>query len=672
MPVVKMPDGTLVDMPDNPTPEQRQALLGKLAGAMEPGAGVFGPENPVLRGAKVAGGGLVQGILGPMAGAVERLNSNPISSLIPGPNGILAEKTAELLGYKPKPGFEPGVAEEAVRKLDVPPETGVEGYIHSGAAGIGGAALIPMGGPASVAMQGLASGLGSETAAKTMGDNPFIRLLGGLAGGAATGVVRSALPQRANVAREIMRDVAPQDFQQAVAGMERNAAQGVPTNLSQTMPNASNIDSAVGLMANNRYGVNTTAQLRRQPGQAELEMEALLSKLPGAIHSEQAVANAGQDAMTETLRLAKKSRTDRVNPFYDSVGELPPQAIKNVRDLLAEKVMEPGTDISTIKTIQALGRELQESSATGLPRTHAKDVKAAIDHTIRAGIKDTQNPASPKAQGELKHLTAELYKTLGNSSPTLKEANALFKKISETEIDPLKKSVVGRIAGTGARADKEASLTKIYNLFDRGTSPGAQTSDILDFEKAARAIDPTVYPNAVKSWMASKMDDAFASETARGPQDVSRELTKAFGDPMRGGKAWKSTEDIVAGLERSAGVPAGEYVNGMKSLMRLNSELAIRPSSVSGVTQGELVSMSKDSALTRAGSTSFIAPLRQPALYTARLIGASVLKDVDKWLTTPEGAATLAKLGKQEYMSPGWINTLQTMAGTQGAQDASE
>ena len=37
MPVVKMPDGALVDMPDNPTPEQRAALRAILSkGATAP------------------------------------------------------------------------------------------------------------------------------------------------------------------------------------------------------------------------------------------------------------------------------------------------------------------------------------------------------------------------------------------------------------------------------------------------------------------------------------------------------------------------------------------------------------------------------------------------------------------------------------------------------------
>jgi len=50
MPVVKMPDGALVDMPDNPTPEQRAALRAILSkGATAP---VAAPKE------KSSGGGL--------------------------------------------------------------------------------------------------------------------------------------------------------------------------------------------------------------------------------------------------------------------------------------------------------------------------------------------------------------------------------------------------------------------------------------------------------------------------------------------------------------------------------------------------------------------------------------------------------------------------------------
>lgn len=656
MPIVQMPDGALVDMPDAPTPEQLAGLRAK-ASAPKPAA-----ESPIMRGLKVGGSALMRGLASIPAMMAELSPPDP-----------RVQAGLSIAGQPPVVDQPGGTYMNMASGIGTQPQTQKEKYAAAALEGVGGAMALPIGGPVRAAIQGGMSGLGSEASAKAFGDTTFNRVLGGLGAGGATGVLQSILPQRGNVARELMRDVKPQDFQQAVAGMERNIKAGTPTNLSQTMPKASNIDSGIEALANSPHGPRVTDMLRNQPAQAELNAVAEMSGLPGMIQTERNIADAGQQAMTDRLVMAKKARTDAVTPLYNQAGELPPQAVKNLRDILAEKAMEPGTSIDTIKTIQALGRELSESSATGLPRTHAMDVKAAIDDTIRSGLQNTLNPTSPKTQGELKYLTKKLYEALGESSPQIKEANALFRRITEQEVDPLKKSIVGNIAGRGARDDVSAAQSKVFAIFNKGTPEGATQSDILDFEKATRlAGQPEVYQDAFKSWLNEKLSKAFKSDTARGQENVSKNLVAELGNPMQSSKEWNTLQDALAGLARSEGKPANTYVNGMKSLLRLNAEMAIRPTSIKGASSEALKSMSKDSMLTRAGSTSFIAPLRQPALAMARLTGARVLGEMDTWLTTPEGAAKLAELGKHQYLSPGWVKTLQTMSATAAASEGDE
>ena len=626
--------------------------------------------DPVLQKAKVAGAGLLQGALSAPTTFAEKLNTNPLSALVPGPVSAIAEGAGKLLGVEAEPMVEPGSIEKAVKSLDVKPQTPAERYLHSIGEGVGGAALLPLGGPVKTILQGAASGAGAQAADEASGGSTLAKLLGGLAGGGLAGIGTGALPQRVNVAQELMRDVDPKAFRQAVAGMQRNAAAGIPTNLSQTMPKASNLDSGVELLANSRHGKSVAKQLWNQPGQAELEMEIALSKLPGNISTKQEAANALQEASTNALQLAKKARTEAVTPLYEAVGELDKPTLKGLRDILAETAQKPGMSVETVKTIQALGRELAESSATGLPRSHALDVKAAIDDTIRSSIKNTANPVGPKVQGELKHLAKQLYETLGESVPELKKANALYKQITDSTISPLKQSVVGRMAGrAGYQADQEAVASRAFSVFNEGTPVGAKSSDILTLERKLRPHNPEAFQDAAKSWIAEKVTAAVKSDTARGPEDVSKEFVKAFGNPGKTSKEWNTTRDVLAGLALSEGKAANTYVDGFKSLMRLNAELAIRPGSARGITPSGLSSMAKDSVLTKMGSFSAVQPLRQPALALARLVESSVLKDVDKWLTTPEGAANLARLGKQQYMSPGWVKTVQTMLATDAVME---
>ena len=126
-------------------------------------------------------------------------------------------------------------------------------------------------------------------------------------------------------------------------------------------------------------------------------------------------------------------------------------------------------------------------------------------------------------------------------------------------------------------------------VFERGTVPGAKSSEILTLEKAMRqAGQPEVFQDAAKTWLATKVSDAMRSTTNRMPQDVASRLRTAFGDPRQLDATSKGLEDVLAGLARSQGVSDAAYVKGFKNFMKIVSDASRRPASVRGTSFGQI------------------------------------------------------------------------------------
>lgn len=602
------------------------------------------------------------------AGAVV---SKALQGLLP----AVAAGGAEQLG---SPLGEDSVAKQAEKALRAGPkaQTTLGKYAGTAAEGATAALSIPFGGIPKTLLTGVTSGLGAEAAGQvtSTSKNPegsrIARLLGGLAGGIAPGIASTFLPNKTNLAREIMQDVRPQDFQAALARMRGRQAEGTPINLSQAMKEPSNIDSATALMASVPQGRETTAMLRQQPKNFQLDFYREVAGLPGEQTSRQTLSNQAQEATSEILRDAKKARTNAVTPLFEAAGDVGKYGLKRIMDLIGDEVSKPGADIQFVEALQQLGRQLQSSTVTGLPRTHAMDIKAALDDAITRSIKTGEvQQSSAKLQGQLKGFRTKAIQELGDMSPEIKQANALYSQITNDTINPLKQSIVGTIAQRGYRADANALESKLFGVFDRGTAPGQARSDILELERALRGKDPEIFQNTARTWLEDKMRKALEAGAPgdRVPEDSAARLLTAFGNPSKDSHAWSTTQDILAGMARSQNLPPDTYVKGFKNLMRLAGDFERRPAPVGGASAASLEDTAAQHITRNLGQISVVTPLRQPALYFARLVKSGVLSDVDRWLTTPEGAATLAKLGKQPYMSPGWTKTLQTLMATTAA-----
>ena len=670
MPVVKMPDGQLVEMPDNPTPEQQAALraiLAKGAAAPAVAAPKEEPSGGLEETARVIGKSIYGGL-------------TALPRFVMQAGDWLEEKMPTPEWTKiPIPGYSKiAEADEAVREAVEPKTKGGKVLGNIGEAAVG--AIASPGGlaaPVKSAIIGASSGAGSEAAAAAFGDNAVTRTLGGVAGGLTGGLVTAAKTNRGTLAREALSDARPEDLAVAVERMKAARDAGIPINLSQAMPRASNIDAYADALANSKHGRNVTEQLRKQPQQIAFGAEEQMANLPGQIRMPQVLANNAQEAATAAIDAAKRARTNAWQKAYDDgllqSGQLtvPETAVAAAYQKLTDLANSvPNTSKS--KMLTDLRERLVTPEGFITEPLQLNEILKDAAGRLKPVNLATSGLDAGAAKWVGKQISA-LRDDFGAAFEPIQKANAAYQAATPA-VDALKKSVVGRVAGrAGAQDALEAPQSRLFSVFDKGTVPGATSSEILTLEKAFRkAGQPEVYQDAAKSWLAGKVSTALKSTDNRMPDNLGERLRVAFGDPRQLDQTSKGFEDVLAGLARSQGVPEASYVKGFKHFMEIVSDAARRPGSVRGVTPGEVKEMASEGVFKRLGQVSVMTPIRQPALKWASFLEADALSTMDKLLTTPEGVATLVKLGKQPPYSHAAVTTMATFLGTNAATQGGE
>jgi len=560
-----------------------------------------------------------------------------------------------------------------VGKLGRQPQTAGERYAARAIEGATGAVAGPMSAgtaPIRAGLTGAASSVGSEAAADVLGDNPVTRILGGVLGGGMASLATAPKTTRADLVREATQGSTEQELRDAQALMRESRTAGVPLNLSQAMPKGSNIDEMVAALAQNRAGKMTAETLHNQPGVTSTGVGLEISQLPGKVLTPQEAANNVQEATTKVIKDVKAARTSLTSPLYNAGGDLGASAPKEFGNTIDRFVNSAGVSPKVAQQALALKEELLASSANGQPRTQATDIKAAID-SFRGGIKNTLNPLDPKEQGQMKFLVDRLYQQLGTKSIPVAAGNAIYSQVSENVVDPLKKSVVGRLAGTaGAQADKEAVVSRLNSVFDNGTLPGAKSSDILTLEKSLRnSGQAEVFQDAAKTWLTNKLATATKTQGGRLAENTAGNLEAAF---VKDPKAQQGLRDTLVALARSQGLPDASLLNGMQNMMKYVSAAARRPGPVAGTSPQQLEEASRSRIFGGIGNFSMMQPVRQPFKAIDDALNHDAYSFMDKLLNTPEGVDVLIKMGKEPTISKTTAQSLATVVGTAAGAEAGQ
>lgn len=535
---------------------------------------------------------------------------------------------------------------------------------------------------------GLGAGLGSEGLSSLDSTNPLLRLLGGLVGGTVPSMMGRAVPTTLNLARDMFHGVDETELARALKVQEQGLVDNMPVVLSQAMRVPSNLDPAMDLIAGSRHGTGTTQILRDQPKRLDQTATMLVETLPGDLVPRQEIVNRVQQAASDTYKGLKDFRSGEVNKLYQNLPDLPPGVAHRMVSTIEQLMKRPGQSEDTIAALVRLrGKLVNEvevqipegkliNPVTNLPlvpastrvdRTYLQrplDIKQAISDTVGSApySKGQQlAPPSPIVTGQLKYATGKMFDILGAASDPLRQANKRFSDISNRLVNPAKKSFIGTLAGRqGAQPDTNAAGQHIFTLLDRGTLPG-QKSKLFgggqsELEQVATMLnrqDPTIFQDAVKLWMTSKLDKITKPISNRTPDDIATSLMSVFGSesPKAGGvitREWRTTLDMLNG----AGVPAKD-VSAIRRLMLSAEAMANRPAGgAGGVNSQEITRNLRDAHINRIGALNFMTPLRQPALAIGRATEAGALRNADQALISPYKARAMIEMIKANPETP--------------------
>lgn len=561
------------------------------------------------------------------------------------------------------------------------------GYGRAMTEGAGGALMLPgIGGVGSAARQvgaqllsGAGGGLGQHAAEQLAPNSAIAQLLGSFLGGYGGGKAveltsRVATPNVLKLTEQALEGINPGDLNKAQAFMQEAKAKGMTVDLAQAMEAIgappSNITAIRDYLANSRYGDKTQKVLRDQPRELELQAELTAAKIPGNAYSMQTAANIAQEASTKTVQNAKNVRSAAVKDLYAAAGDLPNDVRTNFANTLMDARTAPGVTSTTVAAIDKALAKLKEAPSTGASMKHALDYDTLINELVGPYKGTPLSPADPKTLGQLKNLAGKLNTELKGASPELKAAEDTFAQISADVIDPLKQSPVGQMATKkGYAPDTQASEAKLHALFAAGTDPKANgTSAILSFAKDLNKTDPEAFPSAAKSWISTKLAEATPATIKGGTTTDPAISTNIWNTFFKTEKQWQGMRDMAAGIADAYGVPRQDVVRGLENLAQLTKAAKARPGQVSGVSPEDITSISKSSNVANASRVFGFLPFERVARGVEGVVLGRTLSRFDELLTTPEGVDTLTKLGKKSIMSPDMAAILRGFVGGEGAE----
>lgn len=645
MPVVQIPDGQLVDMPDNPTPEQLAAL--KKVAAQAPQESTW---DTVKHKAKLFASDVVKGVAGLPALILDAAAIDPET------------------GLPPKESFG---ATKALQGSMTTPKTEADKWQSVITQGAAGGAL--SGNPAQGAFVGGVSGATSEGSARLFGEGLLPRLLGGLAGGLGAGAAVNRVGRiSANaeaLAKEALEGIDPTLLAKAKTFMEASGRQGVSMDIAQALEAvgapASNITTIRNVLANNKAGDRVQMILRGQPTELQLRATTAIGGMPGTVWGEQQAANNLQETATKAIEVARKDRTAAVRPLYDQAGRLGNQFRTEVLNDLSEQLTVPGLTEQAAITIKDAIAKIRKLPANGTRADWAADYDEII-RSLRGPFKGNPlTPNDPRTAGQLGEVAATLSDRLKSASPETAAAAARYAQLSQDVVDPLKQGPVGQLATPrGYKPDVQAAVSKMNGLFAAGVDPQAKVSSIKQAASELAKVDKTAFADAAKTYYSGKVAQVFEPTIGGAMATNGQAADRLWQALFANEKQYQGMKDTVTSVAKTYGLSEQAAARGLENFAQITKALRSRPATAGGLARDEVFRMGGKNYGADALRIFGFLPFERAARRLEDRTMQNAFRDFDNLLTTPEGVDKLIQLSKVPAISDKALTILSTLGGT--------
>lgn len=378
---------------------------------------------------------------------------------------------------------------------------------------------------------------------------------------------------------------------------------------------------------------------------------------------------AGETALSEA-KAAEEAGAAAVRAAENFVGEVRrvPSAVVNRQ----------------IAYIERLAQERPNTPLEGMLRNLAKDLEGLSDarqinevlkaNAAKAKTATLNTPGMDAGASNFLYSQINVLRdNFGAAFSPYKAANNAYKVFTDEVLNPLKQGPVGQAAtARGYLTDKAASIPNALRVFEQGVDPSAPVSPVKLLGTELNKQDPTVFQDAFKSWLSDKLLNGAASKLSPGQAQPRDYAATVYNDLFKDPRKWQGMQDAVGIIAQQNGIPASDAVKGLRNLAMMVRGAANQPKSVGGLSPTDLTQLGSTSTAANVLRIFGFLPFERAARAIEDATLGKTLRTFDDLLTSPDGAATLAKLGKTSVMSPAFAATLQGFAvgGGQAAQGA--
>jgi hypothetical protein len=570
MPIVQMPDGQKVELPDNPTPEQLAQIESLMSSPVKEGFKEVGRvADKVVR----KGGAALPGFMGDLGLTALRNNDR-----IGGQTGIMGMPSMLMRGLgltnsQPYADTQFGDVTKAVETVGgaLPP---VAEPVTSGGKAVANT-LEPvlsaiMGGGAGTwgqkAVQGMAAGGGGEAATRLLGeDNALVRFLGALTGGGLAGVAQAYKPNSQQIIKTATEQMTDLDWKKAEAKKKVLEAHNMPHLNSQLLGPRSTLDDVVHSASTNpkvKPRLETAVpedKVKSKAQQALGDFSTRNVTIPSKLGERRDVLSDVQGAAQQTL---DNIRTKANNAY---VSKMPPEGehydkdhILSLRQQLLDladsdrfgRGTAGGSFIRGVAERLMQGRDQLDDLAG-----QAVSEPITSKHIVNNIIKELNQAAEKEGYKGL--ALDDVKKLMKGFTPEFDDARSAKTAVMNRDYNPTAKGLVGDLAnqGGGVRPDKTTAREGgLAIVFPKNTP---QPQAILELEKR---MGGDSVGQLLREHLAREMEAATGMQ-GRGPH--------AFVTAIAGTNAQR--QNLNAALEATAranGVDPGPVRKGFYKLMK--------------------------------------------------------------------------------------------------------
>lgn len=424
-----------------------------------------------------------------------------------------------------------------------------------------GAVAGPAGGLTALTRAGLgaASGLGSEIAARFLGDTPLVRIGGGLVGG-GLGSMATTTSNAKGLMQRAVRGVPEEDWRKAEAMKSTLEKEGVPHLNSQLLGPSSTLADLGERVASHptiRPGLNAKLS-KTSEAMVDSYENWKNTNLPPSVTSTQSVLSDVQGAAAGKIAGLRQAATRGYGDLIpDEAADMPltREALEEGVEGFRQLRFQEGPTTSAGKAAQ---REITKLSSM-IERLDSEDYREIPKLRELNNILKDLNAKTQEAgySGYVKNVIKQAYRDM---TPEYEDAREAMKTAIDETVNPAKKGLLGQIAGLGGgvKPDRVTATERMLDLvFPSGR---AQPQEIKELGKY---LGPDAMAEITREYLSRAMNKA-ATESLSG----TLQKPFAFRAAVYGSPAQK--QNLEAALEvasRAAGANPAAVKDGFRKIL---------------------------------------------------------------------------------------------------------